>query len=86
MDFWQRVVRGLRIWRRLDHPNIHRLLGFCLKDDFSQAWLVTPYALHFSVYVYLREENPDSRRRIELVSDLKLVAERVLPKPALIDD
>lgn len=64
----QRVARELKVWATLQHPNILPLSGFCLSDDFTRAWLISPYESRGNICTYVEKEKPDLKRRIELVS------------------
>lgn len=65
----QAVARELRVWSQLDHPNILKLLGFYVdENEFSSAWIVTPWQSNGDIATYLQIHKPSKVRRFQLVS------------------
>lgn len=63
----KRVARELLVWSSFKHPNILALVGFCLDEDTATAWLISPYETGGDVAKYIKEEQPNYARRLELV-------------------
>ena len=68
----QRLVREIKIWSTLDHPNILPFVGFHLSDSLDEALLITPYEPRGSVVKYVKDTQPDDLERFRLVSMLSL--------------
>jgi serine/threonine protein kinase len=68
-NFHQRLLREIRVWSGVNHPNITPLLGISYDFDRPNTpCLVSPYYLHGSVIDYLREW-PDANK-LQLVSHI----------------
>ncbi|KIO22781.1 hypothetical protein M407DRAFT_216029, partial [Tulasnella calospora MUT 4182] len=61
------LARELTLWARLDHPNILGLLGFCLDESMSSAWLVSAFQSHGNISQYLQKARPSLMVRQKLV-------------------
>ncbi|KAG9018736.1 hypothetical protein FRB90_010204, partial [Tulasnella sp. 427] len=53
-----RLKKELRIWMRLQHPNVAPLLGFAIEDDIA---IISPWFSHGNISSYL-EASPDADR------------------------
>lgn len=73
----QRLARELRIWARLDHPNILRLIGYYLSPDMVTAQLISPLAQHGHLGEYITRSKPSQEKRMELVNENRYVHTRV---------
>lgn len=64
----QRLIRTVRLWSTLQHPNVLPFLGFYVSQTWDQAWLISPYQERNNVIEYIRETQPDDVERFRLVS------------------
>lgn len=67
---WKALVREMRVWEDLKHKNILPLRGFCLRDDHSLAWLISPWEEQGNLSGYLKKDEPSQRIRLRLVSEI----------------
>lgn len=51
----------------MKHPNVLRLIGFCLDQDMTTAMLISPFELHGHIADYVRKNDPDEPTRLGLV-------------------
>ncbi|KAG8989973.1 hypothetical protein FRB94_013836 [Tulasnella sp. JGI-2019a] len=65
----KRLVREMKAWSRLRHPNILPLLGFYLSDSLDLALIVCPLQPYGNVKDYLQQMKPSSLDRLGLVLD-----------------
>ena len=61
------MVRELVVWRKLHHPNIHRLLGFAQVDGFPS--LISEWMEKSTAKKYIKNFNVGMNERYEIVSD-----------------
>lgn len=64
----QRLARELKIWAKLNHPNILDLLGYYLSKNFEIARLVSPLMINGNIATYITQHQPDMGQRLDLVS------------------
>lgn len=64
----QALIRELRVWAPLTHPNILSVTGFHLADDHSQAWLISPWEEQGNLYTYLKNQELSRKELLSLVS------------------
>jgi serine/threonine protein kinase len=68
-NFRQRLLREVRVWSGVNHPNITPLLGISYDFDRPNTpCLVSPYYLHGSIINYL-QECPNANK-LQLVSHI----------------
>jgi len=65
----KRLVREIDVWARLNHPNVLRLIGFCLAPDRSAAWIISSLCRNGNAQEYLKSTNPGEVNRVKLVID-----------------
>lgn len=64
----QRLVREMKIWSDLHHPNILRFIGFHLDAEMDDAFLISLFEPLGDVAQYIEKEQPSIDARFELVS------------------
>lgn len=64
----QRLIREMKVWGKLRHPNILPFIGFFLSDDLDEALLISQYEPRGSVPRYLKENELGEVGRFQLVS------------------
>lgn len=65
----QALVRELRVWGNLDHPNILRLLGFHFDvEQLESAWIVTMWQKSGNIVNFLATKKLNETTRLKLVS------------------
>lgn len=57
----------MKLWAKLNHPNILPFVGFHLSDELDEAMLVSRFEPRGSVVQYLKETKPNDARRLQLV-------------------
>ena len=63
----QRFARELKVWARLDHPNLLKLQAFSISKELLYARFYCPFHRHGHVGLYLQANNPDEEKRWNLV-------------------
>lgn len=58
----RRLAREMGVWKQLEHPNILRLEGYALIDDYHA--LITPFAPYGDASAYLGRNPFADRKRI----------------------
>ncbi|KAG8897793.1 hypothetical protein FRC00_003801, partial [Tulasnella sp. 408] len=58
-----RLARELKIWARAKHPNILKLVGYYLSENYSCAQLVSPYMENGNIiqYIHLTQAGIEAR-------------------------
>lgn len=69
----QQLARELKVWAGLLHRNVLELVGFYLSDTLENAWLLSPYEPKGNLAEFLKNENPDQERKLELVRQLEIL-------------
>lgn len=63
------LAREMRVWSTLDHPNLLKLVGFCVDDvDYTTLWVLTCWQSHGDIPTYIRNSGAGEAKRVELVS------------------
>ncbi|KAG9027057.1 hypothetical protein FRB95_008158 [Tulasnella sp. JGI-2019a] len=65
-----RLIREVKIWESLDHPNILKLLGFYLSSSLDEALIICPWEPCGSINKYIADAKPDMLERLRLLSDV----------------
>ncbi|KIO25395.1 hypothetical protein M407DRAFT_210657, partial [Tulasnella calospora MUT 4182] len=63
----KRFARELKVWAQAKHPNILKLVGFRLSDDYKCAQFVSPYMANGNVKDYIEKNQPDIATRLKFV-------------------
>ncbi|KAG8978533.1 hypothetical protein FRB93_011042 [Tulasnella sp. JGI-2019a] len=63
------LIREMKIWSRLSHQNVLRLIGFYLSQTLDCAIIVCPLAPHGSLQDYVQRESPGDAFRLRLAQD-----------------
>ncbi|KAG8949533.1 hypothetical protein FRC04_008466 [Tulasnella sp. 424] len=63
-----RLVREMKLWAELKHPNIVPFIGFHIGEDV--AWLISDWAPNGNVQDFLTESEVDSATRLRIVMDV----------------
>ncbi|KAG8912159.1 hypothetical protein FRC00_005136, partial [Tulasnella sp. 408] len=50
----QRLARELKVWAKANHPNVLRLNGYYLSDNYACAQLVSPYMANGNIMEYIK--------------------------------
>ncbi|KAG8950551.1 hypothetical protein FRC04_007370 [Tulasnella sp. 424] len=66
-----RLAREMKIWARAKHPNVLRLVGYYLSENYACAQLISPYMAHGNVTEYMKRAQADMGTRLDFVSVLK---------------
>ncbi|KAG8900198.1 hypothetical protein FRC01_010241, partial [Tulasnella sp. 417] len=64
-----RLAREMKDWASCKHPNILEFWGFHLSEDFTKAYLVSPYMVNGNVQAYIAREAPPQEVRLALIVD-----------------
>jgi len=70
------LAREVKLWAKLDHPNILRLLGFFLVGEKATPNLVSEWMEKGTLTDYMKERPPDAKEICAMV----LRTSRPLPK------
>lgn len=62
-----RLARELKIWARAKHPNILKLVGYYLSENYSCAQLVSPYMENGNITHYMNRTQAGIEARIGFV-------------------
>ncbi|KAG9023989.1 hypothetical protein FRB95_012222 [Tulasnella sp. JGI-2019a] len=65
----KRLVREMKAWSKLQHPNILPLIGFYLSTNLELALIVCPLLPDGNMALYLQKENPSSLEQLRLALD-----------------
>ncbi|KAG8984002.1 hypothetical protein FRB93_006841 [Tulasnella sp. JGI-2019a] len=65
----KRLVREMKAWSKLRHPNILPLIGFYLSENLDTALIVCPIQPNGNVKDYLERVNPNGLERLKLALD-----------------
>lgn len=64
----QALAREVRVWERVEHPNVLGLVGFYSdQTNFDIAWLLTEWQENGDVLVYIERTNANLEKRLQLV-------------------
>lgn len=63
----QSLARELKVWAKFEHPNVLRLIGFCLDHDMTTATLISPFQAYGHIADYIQKNDLDEMTRLELV-------------------
>ncbi|KAG8981515.1 hypothetical protein FRB93_008571 [Tulasnella sp. JGI-2019a] len=69
----KRLIREMKAWSGLEHPNILPLIGFYLSKGLDLALIVCPLQFHGNVKDYLQRVKPSILERLTLVGRLSPV-------------
>ncbi|KAG9042650.1 hypothetical protein FS837_010601 [Tulasnella sp. UAMH 9824] len=69
-----RFARELRIWAKVQHPNILPLIGWYLSEDYGCAQLIAPFMRNGNVREYIKRTQPTTEVRLRFVRGLTLGA------------
>ncbi|KIO17521.1 hypothetical protein M407DRAFT_84920, partial [Tulasnella calospora MUT 4182] len=61
--------RELRVWARLQHPNILKLQGYYLDTKMTAAWFVLPFLDYGNIKRYLAEVEGTTQLALKLITD-----------------
>lgn len=64
----QRLARELKIWAKAQHPNVLRLIGYYLSENYGCAQLVSPYMEYGNINEYLKRTQPGTETRLGFVN------------------
>ncbi|KAG8961163.1 hypothetical protein FRC00_013062 [Tulasnella sp. 408] len=62
-----RLARELKIWARLNHPNILPLIGYYLSENYETARFISPLMANGNVSQYLERAQVDVLKRLDIV-------------------
>ncbi|KAG8994723.1 hypothetical protein FRB90_000362 [Tulasnella sp. 427] len=63
-------TKEMLIWSSLEaHPGIARFLGFYARDDFSEAWLISPWEPNGNVREFIQKNQLEVPEKLSLVYD-----------------
>ncbi|KAG9001709.1 hypothetical protein FRB94_004588 [Tulasnella sp. JGI-2019a] len=65
----KRLVREMKVWLKLKHPNILSLIGFHLSEALDLALIVCPLQPRGNIKDYLRQVKPSVPERFQLALD-----------------
>ncbi|KAG8947924.1 hypothetical protein FRC04_010120 [Tulasnella sp. 424] len=77
------LARELKVWQRLEHPNILYLFGFYLNEDKTEAQLISPYIKFGHIEEYIRDENPDLAKCVDLIFFQTMPYARYIKEPQI---
>ncbi|KAG8860323.1 hypothetical protein FRB96_003972 [Tulasnella sp. 330] len=60
------LVREMKVWASLSHPNVLPFIGFHLSPNLDNALLISPFAAYGSILKYIRKAKPDEFKRLQL--------------------
>ncbi|KAG8899644.1 hypothetical protein FRC00_001159 [Tulasnella sp. 408] len=60
----QRLARELKIWEKAKHPNVLKLMGYFLSDDYASAQLISPYMENGNILEYIKRTQPSIETRL----------------------
>ncbi|KAG8987181.1 hypothetical protein FRB94_002101, partial [Tulasnella sp. JGI-2019a] len=66
----KRLIREMKAWSGLEHPNILPLIGFYLSKGLDLALIVCPLQFHGNVKDYLQRVKPSILERLTLALDI----------------
>ncbi|KAG8957881.1 hypothetical protein FRC00_003372, partial [Tulasnella sp. 408] len=66
----ERLARELKIWASLQHPNILKLQGFYLSEDYEVATLISVHMVNGNVSLYIAQKQPDMATRLKFANVL----------------
>ncbi|KAG8993128.1 hypothetical protein FRB94_011041 [Tulasnella sp. JGI-2019a] len=64
------LIREVKIWAQLDHPNILKFLGFYLSPDLDEILIISPWEPRGNINKYIVDTRPDMPKRLNLLSDV----------------
>lgn len=68
MKSLQALARELRVWARLQHPNVLKLEGYHLDPKMTTAWFISPFLDHGNIKQYLAEVEGTTQLALKLVN------------------
>ncbi|KAG8933269.1 hypothetical protein FRC01_010085, partial [Tulasnella sp. 417] len=77
------LVRELKVWQSLEHPNILYLFGFYLNNDKTEALLISPYLKFGHIEEYIQDENPNPVMCVDLIFFKKIPFATCLTEPGI---
>ncbi|KAG8946163.1 hypothetical protein FRC04_012018 [Tulasnella sp. 424] len=63
-----RLARELKIWAKVNHPNILSLIGYYLSENYEIAQLVSPFMVNGNILRHIAALQPDIMKRLGFVS------------------
>ncbi|KAG8992853.1 hypothetical protein FRB93_002175 [Tulasnella sp. JGI-2019a] len=64
------LIREVKIWAQLDHPNILKFLGYYLSPDLDEILIISPWEPRGNINKYIVDTRPDMPKRLNLLSDV----------------
>ncbi|KAG9032628.1 hypothetical protein FRB95_001138 [Tulasnella sp. JGI-2019a] len=65
-----RLIREVKIWAQLDHPNILKFLGFYLSPNLDEILIISPWEPRGNINKYIMDTKPDMPKRLRMLSDV----------------
>ncbi|KAG8925949.1 hypothetical protein FRC01_009507 [Tulasnella sp. 417] len=62
-----RLPRELKVWAKTKHPNVLKLVGYYLSENYGPAQLVSPYMENGNVTEYVQRTQPTIETRLAFV-------------------
>lgn len=63
----QRLARELKVWEKAKHPNVLKLIGYYLGENYTCAQLISPYMENGNITEYVRRTQPSTEKRLAFV-------------------
>ncbi|KIO28211.1 hypothetical protein M407DRAFT_45230, partial [Tulasnella calospora MUT 4182] len=60
----------LKIWAKVDHPNVLPLIGYYLSENYEIAQFISPFMAKGNVTQYLERNQVDLFERLDIVRDI----------------
>lgn len=77
----QRLARELKVWERAKHPNVLKLIGYYLSENYASAQLISPYMENGNIMEYIKRNQATIetrlcfvRRRFDCLSNVDLTS------------
>lgn len=67
-----RLARELKIWAKVNHPNVLKPVGYYLSQNYDCAQLVSPYLENGNVIEYIRATRPSIQARLGFIRGITL--------------
>ncbi|KAG8924876.1 hypothetical protein FRC00_004594, partial [Tulasnella sp. 408] len=66
----QHLARELKIWAKVEHPHVLKLLGYYLSENYETAQFISPFMPNGNVSQYLEGEQIGALKRLEITNIL----------------
>ncbi|KAG9023282.1 hypothetical protein FS837_005875 [Tulasnella sp. UAMH 9824] len=60
----QRLARELKVWDKAKHPNVLKLIGYYLSENYASAQLISPYMENGNITEYIKRTRPNIKTRL----------------------